>query len=49
MKPLKYVLTFLIIICLTIVFLNAINNGRLCEVNLRLGDKEVAAKLACAI
>jgi len=47
MTPLKYVLGILVIICLTIVLFTFINRGALCELTIKSGQHEVAAKLAC--
>ncbi len=47
MTPLKYLLGIIIIICLIIVFFTFINRGTLCELTIKSGQHEVAAKLAC--
>jgi len=47
MTPLKFALGILVIICLTIVLFTFINRGALCELTIKSGQHEVAAKLAC--
>lgn len=47
MTPLKYMLAIVCIICLTIVVFAFINRGQLCELTIKNGHQEVAAKLAC--
>jgi heme/copper-type cytochrome/quinol oxidase subunit 4 len=47
MTPLKYALGIILIICLTIVLFTFINRGALCELTIKSGQHEVAAKLAC--
>jgi protein HokB len=47
MTPFKYLLGILLIICLTILIFSLINRGSLCELTIRNGHQEVAAKLAC--
>lgn len=47
MTPLKTVLGIVLIVCLTIVIFTFINRGNLCELSIKSGRQEVAAKLAC--
>ena len=47
MTPLKTVLGIVLIVCLTIVIFTFINRGKLCELSIKSGRQEVAAKLAC--
>lgn len=47
MTPIKFALGILVIICLTIVLFTFINRGALCELTIKSGQHEVAAKLAC--
>lgn len=47
MTPLKYVLGIILIISLAIVFFTFIHRGKLCELTIKSGQHEVAAKLAC--
>lgn len=47
MAPFKYLLGILLIVCLTVLIFTLINRGKLCELRIRSGHQEVAAKLAC--
>ncbi|GEM_PF-264842 len=47
MKPLRYLLACLFMVCITILIFALMNQGTLCELTIRSGSQEVAAKLAC--
>ncbi|WP_414653890.1 Hok/Gef family protein, partial [Franconibacter helveticus] len=48
MKPLKYRLAYLLIICITVLLLSLFYRDSLCEIKIKHGVQEVAAKLACS-
>lgn len=49
MKPLKFTLAMLIIVCLTILMFSFIHRGKICELYIRGENQEVVAKLACSL
>ncbi len=48
MKPLRYLFACLLVICVTVLFFSLFNRGLLCELRIKNGNQEVAAKLACS-
>ena len=48
MKPLKYRLAYLLIICIIVLLLSLFYRDSLCEIKIKHGVQEVAAKLACS-
>ncbi|MBW9429770.1 Hok/Gef family protein [Atlantibacter hermannii] len=47
MKPLRYLFACLLVVCVTVLFFSLFNRGLLCELRIKNGNQEVAAKLAC--
>ncbi|HAI50208.1 MULTISPECIES: Hok/Gef family protein [Atlantibacter] len=48
MKPLRYLFACLLVVCVTVLFFSLFNRGLLCELRIKNGNQEVAAKLACS-
>ncbi|EOC0056226.1 Hok/Gef family protein [Cronobacter turicensis] len=48
MKPLKYLFACFVVFCATILIFALINHGTLCELTIKQGNKEVAARLSCS-
>ncbi|WP_426724222.1 Hok/Gef family protein [Cronobacter turicensis] len=48
MKPLKYLFACFVVFCVTILIFALINHGTLCELTIKQGNKEVAARLSCS-
>ncbi|WP_313108933.1 Hok/Gef family protein [Atlantibacter sp.] len=48
MKPLRYLFACLLVVCVTVLFFSLFNRGLLCELKIKNGSQEMAAKLACS-
>ncbi|NBD01537.1 Hok/Gef family protein [Atlantibacter hermannii] len=48
MKPLRYLLACILVVCITVLVFSLFNHGLLCELKIRNGNQEVAARLACS-
>ncbi|MBL7634510.1 Hok/Gef family protein [Atlantibacter hermannii] len=44
MKPLRYLLACLLVVCLTVLVFSLFNRGLLCKLKIRNGNQEVAAR-----